>query len=781
MGTTKKAHPPLKKQGESGTVVESTKGGSAREMMPRPLPGLKNMGNTCWLNAVIQALTHCQCLVEAIEQSGHPENSTSPKCVLSAVEAHIRAACRSSAPFMSPEKIVNLLPLISSSLMRGRQEDAHEFLRTLVSSMQGALEQRTGTKGDAQSDDEASQISGFSNSRKRRGHARKTAASERRSNRLKSTKEEEEEDNLTDSENDESTSVSAVESQYPFSLFKGAIQNQVRCTRCKKLSTKEDPVEDLELEIARSSSLESALTQFCAEEELKDDNAYHCDKCRAKVTARKRIRLHRVPPVLTMSLKRFAVPPPYVPSSSSSSSLSSESQKALSSPPPEAGSGSRGGGLWGLFSASKSGQGQEQGQTESQRSRYDTKVNTSTISRRGRGRGGPQKIQHYVHYPEYLDLTTYCSTADKEKDAKKHSHERYMRLFAVVVHLGSTIGAGHYVAYVRSLATTTTLGNKSSGSNGGERATAGWHRMDDCNVTLCSTEEALNQCAYILFYERCPDSEVRQWQQAQADGRLSDINRIYSEKLLASQSKEERRVPKLGEDNAEEDERAEVEEGVEVKDVVVKSKNKGKKQRKTTRTAPAKRRQGRSSHSVVRALRMDEEGENDHGEKHKDAVEEIQEDGDEKQRRRDSGGGGILSWLFASSPTSPPRASPALASTSATVADADDNSVAPAGTGRGRNGTPTKTSTVIRSSARQADAGRVTGSAAAVRRSGRRRGAGAPSSESTPMDEDNEEEEGVTSSTSAPLTRARKRQKVAPGEGIVKAVAEFVGGMFYEI
>lgn len=266
----------------------------------RPLPGLKNMGNTCWLNAVMQALTHCQPLVEAIERSGHRGTCDSPKCVLCSMERHITTACCSTAPFMSPEKIVNLLPMISSSLMRGRQEDAHEFLRTLVSSMQLSLEQNNDMKEDSQSEDEdASQVSGFSHNRKRRGHSKKSEAMGRRSSRLnKEEKEKEVEENLTDSDNDndERVSVSSAESQYPFSLFNGAIQNQVRCTRCRKLSTKEDPVEDLELEISRSSSLENALTQFCAEEELKDENAYHCEKCKAKVTAKKRIKLHRVPP-----------------------------------------------------------------------------------------------------------------------------------------------------------------------------------------------------------------------------------------------------------------------------------------------------------------------------------------------------------------------------------------------------------------------------------------------------------------------------------------------------
>jgi hypothetical protein len=38
--------------------------------------------------------------------------------------------------------------------------------------------------------------------------------------------------------------------EYPFSLFSGSVKNTVRCMKCRNISTRVDPVEDLELEIS---------------------------------------------------------------------------------------------------------------------------------------------------------------------------------------------------------------------------------------------------------------------------------------------------------------------------------------------------------------------------------------------------------------------------------------------------------------------------------------------------------------------------------------------------
>ena len=128
-----------KKSSGGAALAKAAPQGEANVPTMSRLPGLKNLGNTCWLNAVMQALTHCHPLVSSIAESDHREMYTAKESVLCAVEEHIQTAYKSTEPFISPIKIVNILPLLSSTLLRGRQEDAHEFLRSLVNGMQNSV------------------------------------------------------------------------------------------------------------------------------------------------------------------------------------------------------------------------------------------------------------------------------------------------------------------------------------------------------------------------------------------------------------------------------------------------------------------------------------------------------------------------------------------------------------------------------------------------------------------------------------------------------------------
>ncbi|GJN19435.1 hypothetical protein PR202_gb06713 [Eleusine coracana subsp. coracana] len=63
---------------------------------------------------------------------------------------------------------------------------------------------------------------------------------------------------------------------------------------------------DLTLEIhGWVESLQDALTQFTAPEDLDGENKYKCGRCAAYVKARKQLSVHEVPNILTVVLKRF--------------------------------------------------------------------------------------------------------------------------------------------------------------------------------------------------------------------------------------------------------------------------------------------------------------------------------------------------------------------------------------------------------------------------------------------------------------------------------------------
>ena len=81
-----------------------------------------------------------------------------------------------------------------------------------------------------------------------------------------------------------------------------------------------------------------------------------------------------------------------------------------------------------------------------------------------------------MDYPEILDLSPFTS---------KPTGDMKYRLYALVLHLGRSMGSGHYVAVVRI-------------------ADDLWYRCDDEEVTQVSKEQAMGYQteAYLLFYER---------------------------------------------------------------------------------------------------------------------------------------------------------------------------------------------------------------------------------------------------------------------------------------
>jgi len=85
------------------------------------------------------------------------------------------------------------------------------------------------------------------------------------------------------------------------------------------------------------------------------------------------------------------------------------------------------------------------------------------------------KLDGYVGYPRALDLSPFTS-ADVEAT---------YRLFAVLVHAGSTASSGHYFCFTKSPA-------------------GGWLKCDDSTVLRASERAVLSQQAYMLFYERTP-------------------------------------------------------------------------------------------------------------------------------------------------------------------------------------------------------------------------------------------------------------------------------------
>lgn len=98
--------------------------------------------------------------------------------------------------------------------------------------------------------------------------------------------------------------------------FQGQFRNRMECLTCHHTSTTYNSFMYLSLPIPTSRSaakvsLSSCLDTFVREEVLEQADAWHCPKCKQLRKATKKLTLSRLPPVLLIHLKRFSVKGPF--------------------------------------------------------------------------------------------------------------------------------------------------------------------------------------------------------------------------------------------------------------------------------------------------------------------------------------------------------------------------------------------------------------------------------------------------------------------------------------
>lgn len=222
--------------------------------------GLRNCGNTCYMNSVLQALTHSSALANDAILGNHMSSCTRKKsnifCGYCALLTHIKNAMTTKGRSeISPEPILRNLKLLAKTMRYGRQEDSHEFLRQLIDScVAGELP-------------------------------------------IKMTS------------NPKGPIVPPLVRSTTFvgQLMSGYLQSQITCSSCGNVSRTFDPYMDISLEIQDSHSVIDCLRKFTHADTLAGQNAYKCSKCQKRVTAKKQMLIHRSPPLLTVQLKRFNI------------------------------------------------------------------------------------------------------------------------------------------------------------------------------------------------------------------------------------------------------------------------------------------------------------------------------------------------------------------------------------------------------------------------------------------------------------------------------------------
>ncbi|XP_055966855.1 ubiquitin carboxyl-terminal hydrolase 17-like protein 6 [Sorex fumeus] len=103
--------------------------------------GLRNVGNSCYVNAALQCLTYTPALASWAASGLHRgTHGQRPCCRACGVRKHISRALR------SPGEVLTPCPSLLAGFHRQRQEDAHEFLMSTLDAMQQGCPQGGGKR-----------------------------------------------------------------------------------------------------------------------------------------------------------------------------------------------------------------------------------------------------------------------------------------------------------------------------------------------------------------------------------------------------------------------------------------------------------------------------------------------------------------------------------------------------------------------------------------------------------------------------------------------------------
>ncbi|KAK9473563.1 uncharacterized protein V1510DRAFT_414376 [Dipodascopsis tothii] len=245
--------------------------------------GLKNMGNTCYMNSVLQCLAGTGPLARYFLNGSYRKdinvrNQLGSKGVLAKAFGDLLSALyNDQCTFIVPTTMREVTGRLRSEFASNDQQDAQEFLNFLLDGLHEDLNVNGGRAGLTPLTEQEERV--------REKFSVRYASLIEWERYLKS------------------------DSSVVVSLFQGQFQSRLRCLTCGYTSTTYNAFSSLSLPLpaGRTVSLKACLDLFVSEEILDKNDAWLCPACKQQRKASKTLRISRLPPLLLIHLKRFKV------------------------------------------------------------------------------------------------------------------------------------------------------------------------------------------------------------------------------------------------------------------------------------------------------------------------------------------------------------------------------------------------------------------------------------------------------------------------------------------